>query len=52
MCRRSTQSVVLVSLAVLLVVAGLRLFGGLVRIALLIVLLLIAVDIVVPLVQH
>jgi len=42
------QTVVLVVLAIVLIVAALRLFGGLVRIAVILVLALIAVHILMP----
>jgi hypothetical protein len=42
------QTVVLVVLAIVLIVAALRLFGGLVRIAVILVLALIAVQILMP----
>lgn len=42
------QTVILVALAVLLIVGSLRLFGGLIRVAVVLVLLLIAVHIVLP----
>lgn len=49
---RATQTVVLVLLTVLLVIGSLRLFGGLIRLALVVVLMLIAIDVIVPMVQH
>jgi hypothetical protein len=49
---REAQSILLLLLAVALVAGALRLFGGIIRLALLLVLLLIAVDIVVPMVQR
>ncbi|MDR3538457.1 MAG: hypothetical protein P4L71_18320 [Acetobacteraceae bacterium] len=42
------QTVVLVVIAVLLIVAALRLFGGLVRVAVILVLLLIAIHTLLP----
>lgn len=45
------QTTILVALAALLVLASLRLFGGLIRIALILVLLLIALHVVMPAMQ-
>ncbi|MEA2745168.1 MAG: hypothetical protein QOG25_3539 [Acetobacteraceae bacterium] len=46
------QTVLLVAIAVLLIVAALRLFGGLIRVAVVLVLLLIVIHVVLPIIQH
>ncbi len=46
------QTTILVALAVLLIVASLRLFGGLVRVAAILILVLIAMHILMPVLQH
>jgi hypothetical protein len=46
------QTVILIALAVLLILGALRLFGGLVRIAVVLILALIAVHILMPVLQH
>jgi hypothetical protein len=46
------QTVVMVALAVVLIVAAFRLFGGLIRVAAVLVLLLVALHIVLPVLQH
>jgi hypothetical protein len=46
------QTVILLALAALLIIGCLRLFGGLIRIAVVLVLILIAIHIVMPLIQH
>jgi hypothetical protein len=46
------QTVILLAVAVVLIVGSLRLFGGLIRVAIVLVLILIAIHIVMPLVQH
>lgn len=46
------QTLILVTLAVLLIVASLKLFGGLIRIALILVFLVIALHILMPALQH
>jgi hypothetical protein len=46
------QTVILVALAALLIIASLRLFGGLIRVAVVLVLILIAVHILLPVLQH
>jgi hypothetical protein len=45
------QTVILLVLAAVLIIGALRLFGGLIRLAVVLVLILIAVHIVIPLVQ-
>lgn len=45
------QTVILLAVAVVLIVAALRLFGGLIRVALVLVLILIAIHVVMPLVH-
>ena len=45
------QTVILLTVAVLLVVGSLRLFGGLIRVAAVLILLLIAIHIVLPVIQ-
>ena len=46
------QTAILVVLAALLIIGALRLFGGLIRIAVVLVLILIAIHILMPLTQH
>jgi hypothetical protein len=46
------QTVVMVAIAVVLILAALKLFGGLIRVAAVLVLLLIALHIVMPVFQH
>jgi hypothetical protein len=46
------QTVILLAAAVLLVVVSLRLFGGLIRVAVLLVLILIAAHVVLPALPH
>jgi len=46
------QTAILVVLAVLLIIAALRLFGGLIRIAIVLILALIAIHILMPVLQH
>lgn len=46
------QTVILIMLAVVLIIGSLRLFSGLIRVAVVLVLLLIAIHIVMPLMQH
>jgi hypothetical protein len=48
----SIQTAILVALAALLIIASLRLFGGLIRVAVVLVLILIAVHILLPVLQH
>jgi hypothetical protein len=48
---RAVQTVILLALAAFLIVGSLRLFGGLIRVAVVLVLLLIAIHIVMPLVH-
>nr|WP_294507888.1 hypothetical protein [uncultured Rhodopila sp.] len=48
----SLQTVVMVSLAALLILAALRLFGGLIRAIVILVLILIAIHIVLPVLPH
>ncbi len=45
------QTVILVAVAAILVLGALRLFGGLIRIAVVLILLLIAIHIIMPIVQ-
>ncbi len=45
------QTVLLVALAVLLIVAALRLFGGLIRVAVVLVVVLIAIHVLLPVFQ-
>lgn len=45
------QTVILVAVAAILVLGALRLFGGLIRIAVVLILLLIAIHIIMPVVQ-
>lgn len=46
------QTTILVALAALLIVTALKMFGGLIRIALILVLLLIAIHILTPALHH
>jgi hypothetical protein len=46
------QTVIMIALAVLLIIGSLRLFGGLIRVALVLVLILIAIHIVLPVLPH
>jgi hypothetical protein len=46
------QTVLLLAIAVLLIVAALRLFGGLIRVAVVLLLLLIVIHVVLPIIQH
>jgi hypothetical protein len=48
----NVQTVILVALAALLIIGSLRLFGGLIRVAVILVLILIAVHIMLPALQH
>lgn len=48
---RPIQTVLMVALALLLIVAALRLFGGLIRIAVIVILLLIALHVLLPVVR-
>lgn len=48
----NVQTAILVALAALLILASLRLFGGLIRVALIVVLLLIALQFVMPAMQQ
>jgi hypothetical protein len=48
----SLQTVVMLSLAALLILAALRLFGGLIRAIVILVLILIAIHIVLPVLPH
>ena len=46
------QTALLIALAVLLILAALRLFGGLIRVAVILILLLIAIHVLLPVIQH
>ena len=46
------QTAILVAVAVLLIIGALRLFGGLIRIAIVLILILIAIHIALPALQH
>lgn len=46
------QTVILIAVAALLVIGSLRLFGGLIRVAVVLVLILIAIHIALPILQH
>jgi hypothetical protein len=46
------QTVILLAVALLLIVSALRLFGGLIRVALILFLLLLLIDLLLPVVQH
>jgi hypothetical protein len=49
---QNVQTVILFALAALLIIGSLRLFGGLIRVAIVLVLILIAIHIITPMVQH
>jgi hypothetical protein len=46
------QTVILIAFAALLIIGSLRLFGGLIRVAVVLVLILIAIHIALPVLQH
>jgi hypothetical protein len=46
------QTVILIAVAVLLILGALRLFGGVIRIAIVLILLLVAIHIVLPVMQN
>jgi hypothetical protein len=46
------QTVILLALAVVLILGALKLFGGLIRVAVVLVLILIAIHIMMPVLQH
>jgi hypothetical protein len=46
------QTVILIAVAALLVIGSLRLFGGLIRVAVVLVLILIAIHVALPVLQH
>ncbi len=46
------QTIILLALAAVLIVAALRLFGGMIRVIVVLVLILIGIHIVMPLLQH
>jgi hypothetical protein len=46
------QTVILLALAVVLILGALKLFGGLIRVAVVLVLILIAIHILMPVIQH
>jgi hypothetical protein len=48
----NVQTIILIALALLLILGSLRLFGGLVRAAVVLVLILIAIHILLPILQH
>ncbi|HEY0184029.1 MAG TPA: hypothetical protein VGC09_14570 [Rhodopila sp.] len=48
----AVQTVILIAVAVLLVIGALRLFGGLIRVAVVLVLILIAIHVLLPVLQH
>jgi hypothetical protein len=49
---QNIQTVILLALAAVLIIGSLRLFGGLIRVAVVLVLILVAIHVVMPLVQH
>ncbi len=49
---QNVQTIILIMLAVVLIIGSLRLFGGLIRIAVVLALILIGIHIVMPLVPH
>ncbi|MEA2740090.1 MAG: hypothetical protein QOH05_3397 [Acetobacteraceae bacterium] len=48
----NVQTVIMLAVAALLIVGALRLFGGLIRIAVVLVLILVAIHIVLPVLPH
>ncbi len=46
------QTVLLVAIAAVLILAALRLFGGLIRVAVVLVLLLVVIHVLLPVIQH
>ncbi len=46
------QTVLLVALAAVLILAALRLFGGLIRVAVVLILLLVVIHVLLPVLQH
>jgi hypothetical protein len=46
------QTAILIALAVVLILGSLRLFGGLIRVAVVLILILIAIHILMPILQH
>jgi len=48
----SIQTVLLVALAAALILAALRLFGGLIRVAVVLILLLVAIHVLLPVLPH
>jgi hypothetical protein len=46
------QTVLLIAIAVVLILAALRLFGGLIRVAVVLVLLLVVIHVLLPVIQH
>jgi hypothetical protein len=46
------QTVILIALAAVLILGSLRLFGGLIRVAVVLILILIAIHILMPVLQH
>jgi hypothetical protein len=46
------QTAILIALAVVLILGSLRLFGGLIRVAVVLILILIAIHILMPVLQH
>jgi hypothetical protein len=49
---QTAQTIILLLLAVVLIVGALRLFGGLIRVAVVLILILIGIHILMPLLQH
>jgi hypothetical protein len=46
------QTIILIALAAVLILGSLRLFGGLIRVAVVLILILIAIHILMPVLQH
>ncbi len=46
------QTVLLIAIAVVLLLAALRLFGGLIRVAVVLLLLLVVIHVLLPIIQH
>jgi hypothetical protein len=46
------QTIILIALAAVLILGSLRLFGGLIRVAVVLILILIAIHVLMPVLQH
>ena len=49
---QSIQTVLMIALALLLIVAALRVFGGLIRVGVVLVLILVVIHVLLPVMQH